>query len=255
MLADQHLGKLLAAIKCFNHLLNVRNIDAVTSGRATVDAHLKLLGARDKLHLRLRCTLDRGDDALSLMSQLFQGVEILTEDLEGYVTAGACDRFIHPHLHGLRELVGDTRDLAQRLLQALGELLLLVVARVLHLRDKRDVGVGLVLSHRFGREVRASKFGDDALHFRKALDRPLDFIADGDGLREGDARESLRRDDHRSFVESRHKLGTDEFQRSQGDDDKDKCGDENGLAVLRRLVERSFVSVPKPVEPGLFLCP
>ena len=242
LLADQHLGELFAAVQGFDHLLNVGDVDAIPCGGGTIDADLQLL-ARPVIssHLCLGCALDRRDDVLCLASELLQGVEVLAEDLQRDVAAGSGDGLIHAHLHGLGELVGDAGDLVQRLLEPRGELLLLLVAGVLHLRGEGDVRVGLVLAHGLGGEVGTAELGDDALHLGEALDGALDLVTDGDGLGERDAGQPLGGDDHRTLVERRHELGADELERSQSEKDQHQGGDEDRFAVLRGVLQGAAV--------------
>ena len=118
-----HLGDLLAAVERLDNLLDVGDIDAIASGGGAIDADLNLFGSGDELHLGLGGTLDAGDDLFGAVTEGFELVQVVAEDFEGHVAAGAGDGLVHAHLHGLGELVGDAGDFGEGGFQSVGELL------------------------------------------------------------------------------------------------------------------------------------
>ena len=140
------------------------------------------------MYLGIRRSADTRNTAKNLLRERIERAEVIPEDLDGKIGFDAGDRFIDTHSHRLREVIAESRDLREVLIDGLNQLFFTMKAMPLVHGPQQEVGIAFVDAHCLSRKVGATDLYHHISDLRKRTKFLLDALADLDRVRKGDSR-------------------------------------------------------------------
>ena len=230
-------------------------VDRQSVARQLVTLHGQRDLSRSFAHLQpnVRGARSGGQHATNLLGIKLVLFDVGAHHLDPEIGFDPALGLIEPHGQRLREGNAEAGYHGERGIERGDEPLVRVRGGPLFARVQDHVHVAFVESHRFGGKVRPPFLSHDGLYLGEAAHDPLGLAREMGGVPQRNARRAESVDEDRSFIESRHELGSDSHEPEQRDPECERRAAHDERGVLERPGERVRVASAQRLHPPVWL--